>query len=314
MDGEKRWRLLNDTSIPVYGSSCSTLNNSVYLTGGMSADNKKAPTVLQVRQFDLEEMNWVPTTINANNALNRAYHASCSLGDSLFLIGGAVATMTGGKETLLPEVLICTPDSLEGLKCVITPSPIAELKGHSACTMGAGDLLQKVVIFGGSSAEGTCDSNDIIVYVGDNEEEMSDIDVLKKVSVNGPAPEPRSHHACAVAGRRQEYLVISAGWNGSEAFDDLWICDMTNVLSGRPLDPPPPPSPPKGKKKDETPIPQLYTWHQILMSEPIERRFMHGCWACSETLIDGIKIGIFGGMTAYGPVAQYTHYYGRLVR
>jgi hypothetical protein len=305
MEGEKHWRPLNEVSIPVFGASSTSLNDSVYLIGGQTAGNKNPQTVLQVRNFDLNTMNWNPMAINANKTLNRAYHASASLGDSVYIFGGAAASLQGGQETLLSEVVKCTPGSLEGLKCVPTHSPSAERKGHSASTMGAGDLMQKIVLFGGSSAEGTCDSSDLLVYVGDDEVNMGeDGDVLKCVPCNGPAPSPRSHHATAVAGRRLEYLIVSAGWDGANAFDDLWLCDTTNILSGRSLEPEEV-IPVKGKKKDEAPIPELYTWHQIHLAEPMEGRFMHGCWAtCAGTLDDGLRIGVFGGMSSFGPIGH----------
>ena len=304
MEGEKQWRPLNDVSIPVFGASSSSLNESVYLIGGLTAGNKNPQTVLQVRNFDM--MNWSPVAVNANKTLNRAYHASATLDGSVYIFGGAVASNLDGNEILLSEVVKCTPDSLEGLKCVAFHSPSAELKGLSASTMGAGDLLQKMIVFGGSSAEGTCDSSDLLVYVGDDEEQMiTNDDVLKTVvAANGPAPSPRSHHASAVAGHRQEYLIVAGGWNGSEAYDDLWLCDTTNLLSGRALEPEEV-NPVKGKKKDEVPIPDLYTWHQICLAEPIDGRFMHGCWAtCPGTLDDGLRIGIFGGMSACGPIGH----------
>jgi hypothetical protein len=305
MEGEKLWRPLNDVSIPVFGASCSSLQESVYLIGGHVAGNKTPQTVLQVRNFDMNVMNWSPVAVNANNALNRAYHASATLGDSVYVFGGAVASQVGGHEIILDEVVKCTPDNLEGIKCVPSHCPNAQLKGLSASTMGCGDLLQKIVLFGGSSAEGTCDSSDLLVYVGNDPEEIIEGEQLKRVPCPGPAPSPRSNHAVAVAGHRQEYLIVSAGWDGAQAYNDLWVCDMTNLLSGRALEPEEVNTAPKGKKKDEVAIPDLYTWHQISLDEPLEARFMHGCWArCAGSLHDGLTIGVFGGMSAFGPIAH----------
>lgn len=304
MDGHKQWRSLNEVSVPVFGASTAALGDSVFVLGGRTAGNRDPHTVLNVRNFDMNEMNWTAVTVNANNVINRAYHASAVLGESVYVFGGAAGALLGGNETILDEVVKCTPDDLEGIKCVSSHSVNSQLKGHSASTMGTGDLVQRIVVFGGSSAEGTCDSNELFVYVGDDEEEIIDGEVLKKVPCSGPAPPPRSNHAVAVTGRRQEYLVVTGGWNGAEAYDDIWLCDVTNILSGRSLEPEEV-IPAKGKKKDEAPVPELYTWHQIHLAEPMDGRFMHGCWAsCRGNLSDGVRIGIFGGMTAFGPTAH----------
>jgi len=303
MEGDKQWRLLNKTSVPVFGASSADLNDSLYVIGGRSVGNKDPQTVLQVRNFDMNELTWKPVVVNASDVLNRAYHASATLKGSVYTFGGAAAALLGGQETLLDEVVKSTPDDLEGLKCVVSHSANAQLKGHSACTLGSGVLVQRIVLFGGSNPEGTCDSNALVVYVADHEEEIVDGELLKPVTIEGPAPPPRSHHAAAVTGYRHEYLVVAGGWNGAEAYDDVWVCDATNLLSGRPLEPEEV-IPVKGKKKDEAPIPEIYTWHQIQLSEPMDGRFMHGCWANSNTLDEGLKIKIFGGMTAFGPVSQ----------
>jgi hypothetical protein len=310
MEGEKQWRNLNDISIPTFGASSSCLNDSVYLIGGLMGGNNNPQTVLQVRNFDTYIMNWSPVAINANHILNRAYHASAALGDSVYIFGGIAASLNAGTETVLDEVVKCTPSGLEGLKCVSSNSIAVQLKGLSASTMGAGDLLKKIILFGGSSVEGTCDSNDLMVYVGDDvkeEGENEDVDALKRIPSAGPAPDARSHHAYAVAGYRQEYLIISGGWNGAESFDDLWLCDTSNLLSGRTMEHEEV-IPVKGKKaKDEMDIPQLFTWHQIHLADgPMDGRFMHGCWAtCKGTLDDGLTIGIYGGMSEWGPMEHH---------
>eukprot|EP00602_Paraphysomonas_sp_CaronLab_P007983 CAMPEP_0185034708 /NCGR_PEP_ID=MMETSP1103-20130426/24814_1 /TAXON_ID=36769 /ORGANISM="Paraphysomonas bandaiensis, Strain Caron Lab Isolate" /LENGTH=656 /DNA_ID=CAMNT_0027571469 /DNA_START=198 /DNA_END=2168 /DNA_ORIENTATION=+ len=248
-------------------------------------------------------MTWSGVVVNAHNVVNRAYHATAVLKEKLLTFGGM-----DGCQGVLGEVVVTTLTS-EGIKCSAFNEPSCALKGLTASSMGS--KFDKVLIFGGCSAEGKL-SSDVFVLKEPNVESCDTSEgtmSLQAVRTDGDSPPPRAFHTASVAGANRQYLIIHGGKNSnSQLLNDIWVLDCTTLLE-RPDSAAPEAAPAKGKllkgqKSASMTVPQP-VWSSVSFQSPIEARCLHGCTA-TEGGGNGFKLFIFGGVGEEGPLTLDT--------
>lgn len=123
------------------------------------------------------------------------------------------------------------------------------------------------------------------------------------IEPDGEVPPPRSFHTTLVFGDLNQYLLIFGGRNNDKLLNDLWLLDLTNVISSYASSDPsaiPPPVVDKKKKpvKGARPGGQGSTeacWVKLLECSAIAPRYLHSAFSHSSSS-SGTKLVVFGGI------------------
>ena len=80
------------------------------------------PPVMQVKSANFVTTEWTESFVDSNSILNRSFHASVSLNDSIYLFGGCVKTFTPQYKLSPTKDVIKLYSTSFGLKCTVALS------------------------------------------------------------------------------------------------------------------------------------------------------------------------------------------------
>jgi hypothetical protein len=282
---------------------------------------QKPSTYLQVRLLHIPTATWSPNIIVSNGLLNRAYHASATIRDEVFLFGGVSRSAIGGSgcvTSLEPcSDVVRIRKGTFGYKSSTLPLDEYQHVVKSAAMMGlsantCGQEQDCVVLFGGyqmpsNGGHHGVYSNNVYIFRAVEEKEKTDSSsspvsgptsprqnmkqqpkkiqyIMKQVEVdaNCATPPPRAFHSATLitpnsSNPNQAFLVVFGGeTEGKHTLNDMWILDLTEVLTAEYKAPEAPApvvdtKPAKGGKasKNEPVVPvktNAATWTKISLS------------------------------------------------
>ena len=288
---EKIWVNFSNQSFSSYGSSNSLVDEDIYLIGGNHQKNE-VQNNLQVTIFNLKTMSWRTSVINTNGILNRSYHASSSIGSTIYTFGGA--TTLGN----LDEIIEITK-TLEEIKCSVAKFPNLSIIGLSASNFTIPILGERVFLYGGISNTGN--------YLSEVQIFESNENILKSkfttLQTDLETPPPRAYHSAVVAGENKQLLIIHGGRGNSGLLNDIWILDtsplhqLSSTESAPPVD-----SKSKGSKGGKgavaaTPLP---FWSQVIFHSPHSppSRCLHSSYV--HSIEKRLFLHTFGGIGENG--------------
>ena len=302
MELPTEWSLLNDKPMSLFGLSSVIIGDTAFLIGGSDSNSSKPQTILRISVLDIRSGHWKNVVVNANDALNRTYHASTVLHGKIYSFGGSSVSTEFG--TVLDEYIVMTTTS-EGINCSLRHNPSAGRKGWTANTIGLPDNVEKIVLFGGTASDGSSDPH-IVIYKEDVTDEDSH---FQKVTIDGAVPPARIYHSASVTGRNKDLLVVHGGrsTDSQQLLSDVWVLDASTLLLSTDIAPPPPETSIKGKSKGSakgtaasSPGP---VWSAVSISSPLAR-CLHGSVARSSD--KGFILWVFGGVGESGLLTMDT--------
>eukprot|EP01035_Chromulina_nebulosa_P027525 gene27525-36218_t len=291
------------------GASASCIRDSVFLIGGVElhATMPENP-FLQVKSANIVSTEWIESFVDSKAILNRSFHASVSLKDSIYVFGGCVKTFTPQYKLSPSNEVIKLDTTSFGLKCmVVAVSNLTKKQGLTAVCVGK--EKDKVILFGGCGFSATTDapkqtcSSEVSIF----QEKTNEISLVEIAA--GDIPSPRAFHSCVTFGDVQQYLVIFGGQGDGNVFlGDLWMLDISEILEA--LDAPPPAAaaaipdkkakpPAKGKEK-EVKGPSAY-WTKLSSAAAPIPRYLHCSYGVISNDGSSVSVFIFGGITESGP-------------
>ena len=253
---------IDNSTLPLPTSSQKTQSSMKKLP----LSQQKASTYLQVRVLHVPTATWSPSVIVSNGLFNRAYHASATIRDEVFLFGGVSKVGNGTALEACLDVIRVRKGTF-GYKSNVLSLEEHQHVAKSASTVGlsattCGKEQDCVVLFGGyqhavnGSAIGGVYTNSVYLFraveekleVGPSDGSQSPRPnhlskkvkyMMKQVDVdtNGATPPPRAYHTATLvtpnpSNPNQAFLVIFGGeTEGKHMLNDMWILDLTEVLN-----------------------------------------------------------------------------------
>ena len=294
-------------SVPI-GSSASVIKDKVLIIGGIELNESPSSNpFLQVRCVNILSTEWTPSFVDSKSILNRSFHASVTLKESIIIFGGCEKRYDQQYRLIPSKEIVKIDNTAFGLKCsILAESLHIQKQGLTAVVVGKES--DKVLLFGGigplNETLKTPYSSEVFLF-----QEKSNEVISIEISATGERPSARAFHSCIPFGDINQYALIFGGQAESKtALNDFWILDISEILAA--LDAPPEAAPvvpdkkaakpAKGKEK-EVKGPVAY-WTKLSSSTPLcPPRYMHSSCIVSPKGSPSSSVFVFGGLTEAGP-------------
>ena len=200
------------------------------------------------------------------------------------------------SEFFFDDAIRCE-ESDEGLKFMSFKSDLGARKGVTANSFSLNN--DRLVLFGGCLQSSTdvnyC--NDVWIFtVGSSMKSPT----FKCLDVDGVPPAGRAMHTATTCGPNNKYVAIIGGTNGKEIFDDVWLLDMSLILSDYTYAEAEPVG--KGASSKSKAKPYL-TWIKLeVKGYSFFGRQLHSCFPLMKDAEGDAKVRlcIFGGVSSGG--------------
>ena len=226
--------LLSSDGCNITGSTASCIGNKVYVVGGKRGQRTAVGPLIQINCFDLVSKLWIPIYSNTNGILNRFFHTSCVVNSDIYVFGGCPVVHESSEECA--REIICIKDTECGILSVVhSLEENVARQGQSSCLMGKSK--KSIVLYGGASIEkepaiigypSKIYTSNVSLFSS-----LSDSYTLSQIEINSEDEMPvgRAFHTAVVCGDENELMIICGGRNSDGLLKDVWILDMTAILS-----------------------------------------------------------------------------------
>ena len=226
--------LLSSDGCNITGSTASCIGNKVYVVGGKRGQRSAVSPLIQINCFDLDSKSWIPIYNNTNGILNRFFHTSCVINSDIYVFGGCPVAHEFSEECTR-EVIRIRDTECGILSVVHSLEENVARQGQSSCLMGKSK--KSIVLYGGASIEkdpviigypSKIYSSNVSLFSS-----SSDSYTLSQIEINSEddIPVGRAFHTAVVCGDENELMIICGGRNSDGLLKDMWILDMTAILS-----------------------------------------------------------------------------------
>jgi Galactose oxidase, central domain/Kelch motif len=315
-------------NLGVVGATCCRLGDRIYVVGG---DNGIPQSVLRVSCYNLGKGAWEKVYFNSNHIPNRTYACSGLAGKNMYLFGG----FTDIQESQISRDIVVMSESECGL--IASESRFHECAAHvGQVAVAVGRDKKNLLLLGGavtpvtaghiSDGEGqkrALFSSDLWLWVRpgvDSENILKEQSWPRRIEINTGDREPsgRAYHSASVCDDAGQLVIVSGGRSSEGILADLWLLDLTAVLSAEEalLSNPGGSADPQDKnqkkgapaKQKGAPLVPCARWIEIVTSGTHLPRQMHlvcfssgGTSADVKSIMSG-RLYIFGGISTFGPL------------
>ena len=309
------FQILNSHDHNLAGSTACCIDNKVYVIGGYNGRPTIHNHLLQIHCIDLETKSWIPVYNNTSGIMNRSFHCSCVLNKEIYLFGGTTVSGELSQQSS-NEVIIVRNSNLGLVSTIHSLEESIRRQGQTACIMG--NSKKAVILFGGMSTDkDTSNNKAALTSFPTNVSSFSNLSgsyMLSPVEVAvGGEDEThigRAFHTAVVCGTDNEFMIICGGRNGNKILNDLWLLDMSALLSASEV--PAVVVVPQGKtdakktdaKKGTVPTVPSAKWKKLKLPDEnlLLPRQLHSSYFLHQknSSAHSGRICVFGGVGEYG--------------
>lgn len=209
-----------------------TIGEIVYLFGGANRVQTNFDDLWIIRERSDESPAAECVECKGDIPMPRSDHAVVAYGNSyLMLFGGK--NYGGGEEgeTCYNDLYMLSLESFEWRYVGEAGEEIEARCGHSLGIIeplresgGGGEIAYCIVVFGGSTTEGTCDNSTYFATLPDPQtiEDLSTFFVTWRKTRNSVSPAAREMHSTSHQGRHHVFISGGVSQHCADGFSDVW--------------------------------------------------------------------------------------------